>query len=96
MASVEDDGELAVALRQQDRRMGLMDGGGPVDLVVSSDTFWDTGNYVYKDLSIVNGAVLSVGGGSTVTVQGSLVISGNSTLLCRVAFGGGWFAGVTG
>jgi len=69
--------------RDVNGRAGLMGGGGAIDLIVTSDTVWESGDYLFKNLSIVNGATLSVGGGSTITVEGAFVIAGNSTLLCR-------------
>src|SRR5580698_1508030 len=38
------------------------------DVTISTNTTWATGTYSLTSLSVVNGAVLTVGGGSTVTV----------------------------
>ena len=54
------------------------------DIVISSNTTWAEGTHdITGNLTITNGATLTVAGGSTVNVSGNLTLAENSTLLLQ-------------
>ena len=53
------------------------------DVTISSNTAWPEGVYHVVNLTVNNGATLTVAGGSTVNVSGILTVTGNSTLLLQ-------------
>ena len=68
------------------------------DVTISSNTAWPEGAYQIVNLTVNNGATLSIAGGSTVAVSGTITVTGNSTILLQGKntagqFGGQW-AGV--
>jgi RHS repeat-associated protein len=53
------------------------------DVVISANTAWPTASYSLTSLSVQNGAVLTIGGGSTVSVTGSITVTGSSSILLQ-------------
>jgi len=51
------------------------------DVTISSNTSWPEGTYQIVNLTVNNGATLSIAGGSTVNVSGTITVSANSTIL---------------
>ncbi len=53
------------------------------DITIDTDTTWPEGTYEIHNLTITDGAVLSVAGGSTLALSGDLVLTKESTLLLQ-------------
>ncbi len=53
------------------------------DVEITANTEWPQGNHHIKSLTIRNGAVLGVAGGSTVTLTASLTLQESATLILR-------------
>lgn len=53
------------------------------NVVITSDTSWPEGAYQLDTLAVGNGAILTIAGGSTVTVSGAINVSGNSSILAQ-------------
>lgn len=51
------------------------------DPVVNGSTVWMSGIYNLNSLTVTNGAVLTIGGGSTITVTGEVLVQGNSSIV---------------
>jgi hypothetical protein len=53
------------------------------DVVISASTSWPTGIYSVTSLTVQSGAVLAVGGGSTVTVANVVTVTENSSVVLQ-------------
>jgi hypothetical protein len=53
------------------------------NVVISSNTTWETGTYSVTSLSVVNGATLTIGGGSTVSASGAVLVTANSNVVLQ-------------
>src|ERR1035437_8837673 len=51
------------------------------DVVITSSTVWPSGTYALNSLAVENGAVLTIGGGSTVTVTGAVLVQNSSSIV---------------
>lgn len=69
-----------------------------VDVTVSTNTTWSENTYNYGDITVNNGANLTIAGGSTVNATGIITVTGNSTITIasknNTAQVGGVWAGV--
>lgn len=68
---------------------------GPAQVVIDTDTFWPEAVYEIESLTIRNGAMLTIAGGSTLDVAGDLSAIESSTLLLEAkntaaTVDGGW------
>ncbi len=52
-------------------------------VVVTSDTTWATGSYNLTSLTVQSGATLTIGGGSSVSVAGAVLVTGNSNVVLQ-------------
>jgi len=69
------------------------------DITISSNTTWDEGTYTYTNVTVNNGATLTIAGGSTLNVTGILAVTGDSSTILlqgknRDGLVGGQWAGV--
>jgi RHS repeat-associated protein len=53
------------------------------DVVITSSTVWPSGTYALNSLAVENGAVLTIGGGSTVLVTGAALVTQNSNVVLQ-------------
>ncbi len=53
------------------------------DITVSSDTVWPEGEYNVRNLTVTNGATLTIEGGSLVQVSETISVTNNSTILLK-------------
>jgi RHS repeat-associated protein len=57
---------------------------GPTgDVIISTNTSWPTANYGVTSLTVKSGAVLTIGGGSSVTVANGIAVGGNSSIVLQ-------------
>jgi RHS repeat-associated protein len=57
---------------------------GPTgDVIISTNTSWPTANYNVTSLTVKSGAVLTIGGGSSVTAANGITVSGNSSIVLQ-------------